>query len=103
MLDFLNNMLLKKYIKSSSHNHVCDFISFLSKQKQTFFQIRPEWRIEDLFVLTDVQNALFTDSLFTTRQMTQYKESPGDILALYDNIAYSKGMYTVCFRLFYIF
>ncbi|KAJ6643780.1 Aminopeptidase N [Pseudolycoriella hygida] len=60
-------------------------------EQYAFGRIRPEWRIEDLFVLTDVQNALFTDSLFSTRQMTLYKESPSDILALYDNIAYAKG------------
>ncbi|KAG4078826.1 hypothetical protein HA402_015416 [Bradysia odoriphaga] len=60
-------------------------------EQYAFEKIRSEWRIEDLFVLTDVQNALFTDSLFTTRRMTQYKESPSDILALYDNIAYAKG------------
>lgn len=27
--------------------------------------------------------------------MTQYKESPSDILALYDNIAYAKGIFKV--------
>lgn len=67
-------------------------LSTVLEMSKTFFQIRPEWRIEDLFALTDVQNALFTDSLFTTRKMTLYKESPSDILALYDNIAYAKGV-----------
>lgn len=30
--------------------------------------------------------------------MTQYKESPSDILALYDNIAYAKGTYVFMIR-----
>lgn len=84
-LDSLNSMPLERYIQYMS----LSCMSFY--RNKNCFQIRPEWRIEDLFVLTDVQNALYTDSLFTTRQMTLYKETPSDILALYDNIAYAKG------------
>lgn len=40
--------------------------------------------------------ALTTDGSATVRPMTHYVETPGEISRLFDNIAYAKGVFSIC-------
>lgn len=54
------------------------------------FQVKPAWRLLEQFVVASIQSTMITDSSATTRAMTTDAESPSEISALFDTIAYGK-------------
>ncbi|OCT86838.1 aminopeptidase Ey [Xenopus laevis] len=54
----------------------------------------PDWNIKDLIVLNDVHRVMGVDALASSHPLTSKEEevnSPSEISALFDSIAYSKG------------
>lgn len=70
---------------------------WLNEGFATFFEyylidiLEPSWRVMEQFNVETLQNALYVDSLDTTRPMTFDAGTPEEIDALFDDIAYAKG------------
>ncbi|OCT89713.1 hypothetical protein XELAEV_18018332mg [Xenopus laevis] len=57
-------------------------------------EAEPDWNIKDLIVLNDVHRVMAVDALASSHPLTSKEEevnSPSEISALFDSIAYSKG------------
>ncbi|KAI4460016.1 protease m1 zinc metalloprotease [Holotrichia oblita] len=53
--------------------------------------VEPTMRLMEQYVVLSHQNAMESDSLRSTRPMTHYAQTPGEIIALFDRIAYDKS------------
>ncbi|XP_030620469.1 alanyl (membrane) aminopeptidase-like b [Chanos chanos] len=56
--------------------------------------VKPDWNVEDLLFIEDVQSALEVDSLNTSHPLSSPEadiDSPSEITELFDSITYSKG------------
>lgn len=56
-------------------------------------QLNPLWYYMDYFVYANQQTVMIYDATNLTRPMTRYVESPAEISANFDTIAYQKGLY----------
>nr|CAD7397317.1 unnamed protein product [Timema poppensis] len=54
-------------------------------------EVEKDWRIEDQFVIKEVQVALAADCLESSHPMTNLVNSPSDISSIFDSISYAKG------------
>nr|CAD7451134.1 unnamed protein product [Timema bartmani] len=54
-------------------------------------EVEKDWRIEDQFVIKEVQVALAADCLESSHPMTNLVNSPADISSIFDSISYAKG------------
>lgn len=55
-------------------------------------QAEPKWDLMDQFVVKNLQYAFANDGLSTTRPMNTDAGSPADVSALFDRVAYEKGV-----------
>ncbi|XP_023722517.1 aminopeptidase N isoform X2 [Cryptotermes secundus] len=53
--------------------------------------VETEWRLQEQFVVRDLQSALAADALLTTHPITQPVDSPNSIRAIFDTISYEKA------------
>ncbi|CAG2063687.1 unnamed protein product, partial [Timema podura] len=54
-------------------------------------EVEKDWRIEDQFVIKEVQVALAADCLESSHPMTNLVNSPADISSIFDSISYAKA------------
>lgn len=53
--------------------------------------VKPEWQMQDQFVIDDLLRALYLDSLTTSHPISVPVHSPDEINDIFDTISYSKG------------